>query len=107
MQHTHLNDMMNPNHTAPNLNEKLPASTKAFNEANSTMHQSMAIEMTGNADVDFVKGMIPHHQGAVDMAKVELQYGKDPEIKKFAEQIIKAQDSEIQFMKKWLASHPK
>lgn len=82
-------------------------STKAFMETNSKMHHGMMIDFTGNADADFVKGMIPHHQGAVDMAKVVLQYGKDPEIKKFAEQIIKAQSSEIEFMNQWLAKHPK
>lgn len=101
----------------PELMEKLhimtkPAgdaspSTKAFMETNAKMHQGMMINFTGNADVDFVKGMIPHHQGAVDMAKVLLQHGKDVEIKKFAESIIKAQNGEIEFMKKWLAKHDK
>jgi uncharacterized protein (DUF305 family) len=51
--------------------------------------------------------MIPHHQGAIDMAKVVLKYGKDPEMKKLAEDIIKAQDTEIAFMKGWLAKQPK
>lgn len=107
MKHTHLTDAMNQDKILKNPNEQLSPAIKAFNEANSTMHQGMAVQFTGNTDVDFVKGMIPHHQGAVDMAKVVLQYGKDPEIKKFAEGIIKAQASEIDFMKKWLAAHPK
>ena len=81
--------------------------TKAFVETNTKMHQGMAIQFSDNADVDFVKGMIPHHQGAVDMAKIVLQYGKDPEIKKFAESIIKAQSTEIDFMNAWLKKNAK
>ena len=82
------------------------ASTKAFKAANDTMHAGMNIPFTGNADVDFVKGMIPHHQAAIDMAKVQLEYGKDPEIRKLAEGIIAAQTAEIAQMNDWLAAHP-
>lgn len=80
-------------------------SSQAFAEANAKMHTDMAIEYTGDTDVDFVRGMIPHHQGAIDMAKIELQYGKDPEIRKLAEEVIKAQEGEIAMMKEWLAKH--
>jgi len=83
----------------------LSAGSKALEEANATMHQSMAIEMTGDVDVDFMRGMIPHHQGAIDMAVIVLKYGKDPEVKKLAEEIIAAQETEIAFMKEWLKKH--
>ena len=83
------------------------ASTKAFIAANEKMHGGMAIEFTGNADVDFVRGMIAHHQGAIDMAKVELEYGKDPELRKLAEDIITAQEGEITMMEDWLAKNAK
>ena len=77
-------------------------STKAYMEANAAMHHGMAIEFTGDADVDFARGMIPHHQGAIDMAKVVLEHGKDPELRKLAEEIIAAQESEITFLREWL-----
>jgi uncharacterized protein (DUF305 family) len=83
------------------------ASTKAFKAANDKMHGDMAITFSGNADVDFIKGMLPHHQGAVDMAKIVIEHGKDPAVRKLAQDIIKAQNTEIAFMKAWLAKNAK
>ena len=77
-------------------------SSLAFHGVSMKMHSAMDITYTGNADVDFVKGMIPHHAGAVDMAKTVLAFGKDPEVKKLAEAIIKAQETEIAQMNDWL-----
>jgi uncharacterized protein (DUF305 family) len=79
-----------------------PSST-AFAKANAEMHSAMNIEFSGNADVDFAKGMIAHHEGAIEMSKVVLEFGKDAEMKKLAEQIIAAQGPEIEQMKAWLA----
>jgi len=77
-------------------------SSLAFHGINQQMHERMDITFTGNADVDFVTGMIPHHNGAVQMAKVVLAFGTDPEIRLLAEAVIKAQESEIALMRAWL-----
>jgi hypothetical protein len=78
-----------------------PASA-AFRAANDRMHKGMDIAFTGDADADFVRGMIPHHQGAVDMAKIVLAFGKDAELRKLAQEIVAAQEKEIAFMQEWL-----
>ncbi|MFK8250457.1 CopM family metallochaperone [Ancylobacter terrae] len=93
-------------HGAPAATPADPSSA-AFAAANERMHKGMAIPFTGDTDVDFARGMIPHHQGAIDMATIELQYGTDPELRKLAEAIIKAQESEIAFLKEWLAKKGK
>ncbi|WP_275789180.1 CopM family metallochaperone [Pararhizobium gei] len=80
-------------------------SSKAFAAANAKMHGAMDIAYTGNADMDFVRGMIAHHQGAIDMAKIELEFGKDAQLRKLAEEVISAQEAEIKTMKAWLAEN--
>ncbi len=94
-------------HGTHGANDKTDAVVEAYEQVTAKMHENMAIDLTGDADVDFVQGMIPHHQGAIDMAKVVLQYGKDPEIRKLAEGVIAAQEGEIAFMKEWLKKHGK
>ena len=68
-----------------------------------TMHAAMAAaEPSGNKDADFANLMLPHHQAAVDMAKTELLFGDDPQMRRLAQEIITDQESEIQLMQLWL-----
>ncbi|MFC3206661.1 CopM family metallochaperone [Aquamicrobium soli] len=78
-----------------------------YQAAMDKMHRDMmAMQYTGNADADFVRAMIPHHQAAIDMAKVLLDHGKDPDLRKLAQNIITAQEKEITEMEDWLDAHP-
>jgi uncharacterized protein (DUF305 family) len=94
MNHGVMNHGGHAGHGAAPAAADTPA-TKAFRDINARMHKGMDIAYTNDVDVDFVRGMIPHHQGAVEMAKVALQHSKDPEIRKLAEAVIKAQETEI------------
>lgn len=77
----------------------------AYEASMSRMHGPMLQGIQHpDSDVAFVLGMIPHHQGAIDMAQIQLQYGKDPMNRKLAQEIIKAQQHEIDEMKAWLAA---
>ncbi len=70
------------------------------------MHADMTlVGRSGEGDMDFVRLMLPHHQAAIDMAKAQLAYGKDPQIRRLAQEIITDQQSEIELMQLWLKHH--
>jgi uncharacterized protein (DUF305 family) len=75
-------------------------------QAMQKMHTGMAsIKPSGDNDADFVRLMLPHHQAALDMAKAELKYGKDPQMRRLAQEIVTDQESEIELMQLWLKRH--
>src|ERR1041385_9367652 len=70
------------------------------------MHAGMAsVASGGDSDSDFVRLMLPHHQAAIDMAKTELMYGKDPQVRRLAQEIITDQQSEIDLIQLWIKKH--
>jgi len=75
-------------------------------QAMEKMHAEMAsIKPSGDDDADFVRLMLPHHQAALDMAKAELKYGEDPQMRRLAQEIVTDQQSEIELMQLWLKRH--
>lgn len=91
-------DMMMPK-------ESDAASTKAYKASMMKMMQEMPRDYTGNADVDFMRQMRAHHQGAIGMSEVVLQQGKDDQVKRLARKLIDDQRKEIAEIDAWLAKH--
>ena len=94
-------------HAMPAMGMGEAPSSQAYMLGMEKMNRDMGAAMTGDADRDFVSMMIPHHQGAIDMAKVELQFGRNPMLRQMSEEIIKAQEAEIAEMKAWQAQNQK
>lgn len=87
--------------------EHMSVTHKAYNDSMVKMHDEMMVGMNYNdPDTAFAQGMLGHHIGAVDMAEIQLKYGTDKEMRQLAQDIIDAQQSEIEQMQTWLASHP-
>jgi uncharacterized protein (DUF305 family) len=75
-------------------------------ESMTRMHAAMSsTRPSADADADFVALMLPHHQAAIDMARIELTFGKDPQLRRLAQEIVTDQESEIQLMKLWRQQH--
>lgn len=97
----HAGHDMNPMPTASSANH-----VSEYQHAMTAMHEQMMVASNiANPDVAFAKGMIPHHQGAIEMAKIQLKYGKDNEMRQLAQTIINAQQTEITQMQTWLEQH--
>lgn len=86
----------------PEAQQELSEASKAYDAAMQKMHKEMAKPYANDVDVDFVRGMIPHHQGAIDQADVLLKHSKDLRLRRLALGIIAAQKREIRFMVRWL-----
>lgn len=80
--------------------EDLSAAFKAENDAAmDRMMAGMAVRPSGDVDRDFVEMMIPHHQGAIDMAQAELRHGRNEQLRRIAQEIIVSQQQEIAAMR--------
>lgn len=98
-----MSDMSGMSHNMAAMSATETDFNREYLQSMNELHQMM---MDGakdnNPDRAFARSMIPHHLGAIKMAEIQLKYGKDPEMRKLAEAIIKAQDSEIKQMEQWL-----
>jgi glutaredoxin len=96
---------MSVGHTMPaeHTDQAASPTAHAYMAGMERMNRDMNVPMTADADRDFAAMMIPHHQGAIDMAKVELQCGKDPMLRRMAQEVVTAQEREIAELRAWLA----
>lgn len=100
--HDHAADADHATHSEPAAPTAQGPVIDAWRAVNEQMHADMAIDYTGDADVDFAVAMIGHHEGAIAMALIVLEHGEDPEVRKLAEEVIAAQEREVAFLKDWL-----
>jgi uncharacterized protein (DUF305 family) len=91
---------------APSSSAAEPTFYSEMTKVNARMHEAMEIVPSGNIERDFMQMMIPHHQGAIDMALVLLQHGRDERLKRLAQSIIVEQGQEIAYMRALLDARP-
>ena len=92
----------NPLPGIPKAGSATTDASKAYEAAAQTMHKGMSSDYTNDVDIDFVRGMIPHHQGAIDQAEILLKHSTNLRLRRLAGGIIASQRREIRFMEKWL-----
>jgi uncharacterized protein (DUF305 family) len=100
--HQHHTGPASPVQGIPKAGAPTTEAAKAYEAAAQKMHKDMSSEYTNDVDVDFVRGMIPHHQGAIDQAEILLKHSTNPRLRRLAGGIIASQRREIRFMEKWL-----
>ncbi len=106
MESTEHNDAAAPMSMQPEAADSSSSEQSVYADAMNKMHESMmSVPVTGDVDEDFINGMIPHHQGAIDMAKVALEKSNDPFVRKLAGDIVEAQEKEIAAMTAWKQEH--
>ena len=103
--HDHGDEHAHDDHQMDDHEHADDPAVQAYRVANDRMHEGMMAGFTGDADVDFARGMIPHHQGAIDMANIVLEHGEDEALQQLAREIIDAQEEEIAFLEAWLEEH--
>lgn len=115
MGHSNLPEICNPGGAMPDsmmmemqMPEGMSAGHMAMGAGMSKMNADMSMGMMAeDIDVAFVCSMIPHHQGAIDMARAELEHGDDPWAREMAQKVIDAQEQEIEDMLAWLEQQAK
>lgn len=90
-------------HSMPGMDPTKPVD--AYRAAMETMMSAMDVEPSGDPDVDFARGMVAHHEGAIEMAQVLIEQGRDPELRALALAIVAAQEAEVAFLTHWLETN--
>jgi len=91
-----------PSHAPAAQGDSQTSFEQLMGEAMNRMDEGMSVRPSGDPDRDFAAMMIPHHQGAIDMAKAELQFGRNPVLRRLAQAIIVEQQQEIELMRREL-----